>query len=381
MVVELLLALEEPLHRPQKLARFSALDHPVIVGAADHHHLAEPEGGDLFEGQSGVLGRIVDGADRDDAPLARHQPRDRRNRPKAARIGQRHGGASKIVRHQLVGASLLDQGFVHPVEPGEVQSLRVLEHRDDQAPTAVFAFGVNGNPEIDALGVDPMRHPIGHGEGVGHHRMGGRRSNQGVADQVGKRELLGPSRGLRRGVEFGPAGLQRSNRDLPECRGGRNRQTFVHVDDQPGCRTFQRLAARHRRGPIGCLGTGGRGSHDRRALTDSAAVEELPPFGSHAGRILEVILVDRLRKAGVGGFEDIRIGHFWHSVLGTRLSAVGIISSGLGGWPGRVRGNGRLLRGGGSRPNRVLFPSAERPFRRRPGRRRGSRRQWKAGGT
>ena len=100
--------------------------------------LAEP----LFR-HRGELGRIADGADRDDAALTGHEPRHRGDRAEAARVGERHGRAGEVVGHEAVGARLLDQRLVGRVERGEVHRVGALDHRHDEAAAAVLPLHVH----------------------------------------------------------------------------------------------------------------------------------------------------------------------------------------------------------------------------------------------
>ena len=108
-LVEPLVALEQVVQGREERPRLRALDDAVVVGAGDGHDLADAELAEALVGHTAELDRVADRADRDDAPLAGHEPGHRGDRAEAARIGERHGGAGEIVRHELVASRLLDQ--------------------------------------------------------------------------------------------------------------------------------------------------------------------------------------------------------------------------------------------------------------------------------
>ena len=104
-VVEAFISLQQLLHGGEKRAGFRALDDAMVVSAADHQHLAQPEHvADLLAGGS-EFGRIVDGAGRDDCPLAGHQARNGAERADGAGVGQGNGGAFEIGDLELIVAS------------------------------------------------------------------------------------------------------------------------------------------------------------------------------------------------------------------------------------------------------------------------------------
>ena len=154
-LVEPLVALEQVVQGREERPRLRTLDDAVVVGAGDGHDLADAELAEPLVGHAAELGRVADRADRDDAPLAGHEPGHRGDRAEAARIGERHGGAGEIVRHELVGARLLDQRLVGGVEGGEVEGVGALDHRHHQAAAAVLPLHVYREAQADALGLYP----------------------------------------------------------------------------------------------------------------------------------------------------------------------------------------------------------------------------------
>ena len=65
-------------------------------------------------------------------------------------IGQRERGALQIVGGELVVARFRDELFVLRAKRREVERVGVADHRHDQRARAVFAFGVDRQPEMDA---------------------------------------------------------------------------------------------------------------------------------------------------------------------------------------------------------------------------------------
>ena len=171
-LVEAFVALEQVLHRRQERPGLRALDDPVVVGAGDRHDLADAELAEPLLGHRRKLGGIADRPDRDDAPLARHQPRHRGDGAEPTGIGERHRGTGEIVGHQPVGAGLLDQLLVGRVEGGEVQGVRPLDHRHDQAPAAVLALHVHRQTQGDTLRLHPVRASRPAWRGCGPSRGG-----------------------------------------------------------------------------------------------------------------------------------------------------------------------------------------------------------------
>ena len=96
----------------------------MIVGAGDRHHLAQAQHGAQLLGDAVIFGRIIDGAGGDDRALARHQTRHRSQRAHGAGIGQRNGGAFKILHRQLVVAGAGDDVVERRDELREVQRRR-----------------------------------------------------------------------------------------------------------------------------------------------------------------------------------------------------------------------------------------------------------------
>ena len=144
VTVEPVFALEQGVHRAEERPRLGTLDDPVIVGAADGHHLRDAQLGHARGGNRGELGREGDRADRDDAALADHQARHRGTRAEATRVGERHRGAGEVVGKQLVDPRLLHQAFVGPQESGEIHGLSTLDDGHHQPAAAVLPGDIHG---------------------------------------------------------------------------------------------------------------------------------------------------------------------------------------------------------------------------------------------
>ncbi len=345
VLVEAPLALEQSVQRAEELTRLGALNHPVIVGAGHRHHLGDPQLPNPVVRDLGEFGGVVDRADRDDAPLARHQPGDRSRRTQAARIGKRDGGALERVREQLVGARPFHQRLIGLMELREAHGFGAMDHRHQQASAAILALDVHRQTEVDRPGAHSIRHAVGQDVGRGHDRVLLGRQRDGVTDQMSEGDLLGTPGRLERVIQLPAPGLQQGHRQLPEGRGGRDRETLGHVAgetcggalDLDGARrerwVFRWLSGRSldrgggrldRSGGYRCFWGADLSSRFAIGLSvyaDDSALEEPPPFGRHRVGVAEELLVERLGEPGVGGFEDV----------GVHYAAAGSRSNGSGG--------------------------------------------------
>ncbi len=345
-VVEALLAVQQVLDGRQERARLRALDHAVVVRAGDRHDLADPELPEPLLAHRGELGRIADRADGDDAPLSRHEPRHAGDGAESAGVGERHGGTGEVVRHQTIGAGLLDQRLVCGVERGEIQGLGALDHRHHEPAAPVLPLDIHRQAQRDPLGLDPERRAVLSGERMAHHGMALGRLDERVGDEVGEGDFLPAAGGLEGGVDPPPPLFEGGDRHYPEGGGRRHRQALLHVGQELGGGALDRRGARGesavtdcRLRPRGVRSTGGRrgggrgrsrggaarngrsvgrrgdgvpGAHVSRAvgagpLADHAALEQAAPFRSHRGRIAEELLVHGLREARIGRFENVGI--------------------------------------------------------------------------
>ena len=156
-LVEAVLALQQLLDAAQEGARLGALDHPVVVGRGQRHHLRDAERRSRSGRGVRPLGRVGDRAGGDDRALPVHQARHRGDGADPARVGQRDVGALEVVGGELALARLGDQVLVVGVEAGEVEALGALDRGHHQAVRAVLALDVDGDPEVDRAALDRER--------------------------------------------------------------------------------------------------------------------------------------------------------------------------------------------------------------------------------
>ncbi len=162
-VVEAVFAFQQRLQPRQEQARLRALDHAMIVGAGDRHHLAQAQRGAHVFRHAAIFGRIIDRAGGDDRALSRHQARNRADGAHGSGIGERNGGAFEIGDGQLVGAGALDQIVISGQELREIHRLRVLDRRNLERARAFLALDVHRQAQIHVLAGDPERTFAGFG--------------------------------------------------------------------------------------------------------------------------------------------------------------------------------------------------------------------------
>ncbi len=340
--IEAVVTLEEVVQRPEELAGLRTLDHPMVVGAGGRHDLGDAEFPEPVVGEIGEGGGIGDGADGDDAPLARHQARHRGDRSDAARVGQRHSGAREGIRQQLVAARLLHQRLVGGMKLGEALGLGIADHRHHQAAAAVLALHVHRDAQVHGPALDPVRSAVHLQVGGGHDRqpLGG--AGEGVPDQMGEGHLLAAAGGAEGTVELTAAGLQQRDGEFTKRGGGGNGPAVVHVADEPGGRSGDGRGVRgQRRGSAsrrpGCAlrvhwrgggpwvrhrpTTNSRVAEPRSRRADGwvpialelrpqargAGGEEPPPLLGDGGGVAQVRLVHDLGETGVGGLEHVHV--------------------------------------------------------------------------
>ncbi len=139
-----------------------------------------------------------------------------------------------------------DDVLVGGPEAGEVHLLGALDRGDDQRARAVGLGQVDGQAEVDVLGLDEHRLAVDLGEGAVHVREVVERPDQRVADQVGEGDL--PAAGAGQVVVDDDAVVgQQLGRHRAHARGRRHGERDVHVLDDGGGRAAQRATACRRR--------------------------------------------------------------------------------------------------------------------------------------
>ena len=182
-----MLAAELGLNGLKEAPRLGALDHAVIIGRGDRHHLL---GADRC---ADVLkpNRVADRACRDDRPLAGHQPRHRSTGANSAGVSQRHIRSDEVIGGESVGPSLVDQLVEGCLEGDEVDRPGIRDHRHDQRPRAVLLLNVDRDSEVDGAVVGAHRFAVLLKEVVCHHRhLVGRCARDRPGDQVREGDLV-----------------------------------------------------------------------------------------------------------------------------------------------------------------------------------------------
>ena len=382
-VVEAVLALEELLHPREEEARLGALDDAVVVRRRHRHHLRDAEEAERPRGHRAVLGRVVEGARRDDDALAGHEPRRRRGRADRAGVRERHRRA-----HEVVGRDRALPRAGHELveglqERGEVELPRVLDVRDEEGPRAVLLLHVDRDAEADLVALDAVRLALDLGKRVVHPREGVERPQDRPRHDVREADLREPRR-LAVLVEEPPVLLERPHGHGADGGRGRDLEARLHVlDDAHGAAAdrLEDVARQHghagdggraaapggRLGPGERLeaGSGGRGRRGRGRglrgldhghgrlgrgrrgglrLDDGSGpgrhVEVRPPARLDAGTVLPVLL-EEIEGEHVVPPEIVDEG------LQERVGRSGAHPESLG--PGR----GRLNRSSGLRPGRL----------------------------
>ncbi len=235
LVVEAVPAHEELVDAPQKQPRLGPLDDPVVVGRRQRDDGADAEGAQRLGRRRLELDRIVEHADPDDRALAAHQPRQRLGRPERPRVRDRDGAAAQIVDDELAGPRPVDEILVGGAEPGEVERVGTLDHRDDERARTVGSRKVDGESQPD-VGVadDPGRpRPVGVVDVARVQRRDlADGPDDGPPDEVGEADLeFVPLAQLL--VDEGPVGLQHPRRDRVHARRRRHGQARDHVLGDP----------------------------------------------------------------------------------------------------------------------------------------------------
>ena len=185
------------------------------------------------------LGGVLHRADADDRALALHQPRDGVVGAKRAGVGQRDRGAREVLRGQRAGAGLAHDVLVGRPELGEAHRLAALDRDDDEGALALALAGqVDGEAEVDVLGLHDRRLAVDLGEVAVHHRELGERLDDGVPDHVREADLAAAG-AAQLVVDDDPVVGQQLGRHGAHARGGGHGERGVHVLHDERRRTAQ----------------------------------------------------------------------------------------------------------------------------------------------
>ena len=171
-------------------------------------------------------------------PWPGDQPRHRVLGADRARVGQADRGAGEVVDGQLAGPGLADHVLVGHPELAEVHGLGGLDVGHEQLPGPVVLAHVDGQAEVDVLGLDQHRLAVLLGVGVVHLRRPGQRPDHRVADEVGERHLAAaaPAEVV---VDHYAVVDQQLGRDGAHAGGGRHGEAGGHVGRGAGGRPAQ----------------------------------------------------------------------------------------------------------------------------------------------
>ena len=217
----------------QELTRLGALDDPVVIGRGERDRLADGQPGQGLLGRPGVGGRVLHRPDAHDAALARHQPRHRVLGADGARVGDRGGGALEIGDGELAGACPAHHVLVGRPELAEIHLLRRLDVRHEQLPAAVGGVHVDGQPQVDVVGLGDGRLAVLLGVGVVHLRQRLERRDHRVPDEVRERHLAAPA-APQVVVDDDPVVREQLGRDRAHAGRRGHGQTGRHVGDGAG---------------------------------------------------------------------------------------------------------------------------------------------------
>ncbi len=221
-------ALEQFVDAAQVFAGLRTLHDAMIVGARYLHHFGDAQRAKRLCVRVSKARRIADRARCDDR-TARRQPWHAGDRSETAGVGQRQRRARKIVGGQLVLARFHHEVFVRGAEMREVERSGGLDDRHDEEPRSVFAFGVDGQPQMHAA-FDAQRQAVlvaPEACGDSRHLLGS--PHKRVCDQMRERNLFGSPGRFDRRVEFRATRVEHVNRERAEAGRGRNGQALFHV--------------------------------------------------------------------------------------------------------------------------------------------------------
>jgi hypothetical protein len=238
VVVEVLVTEEQLVHPPQELAGLRALDDAVVVGGGQGHDLADPEPGQRVRRRPLVLRRVVHRADADDGALPLHQSRDGVNGADRARVGEADGGR-EVVGRELVAARAAYDVLVGRPELREVHLVRAHDGGHEERAAAVGLLHVDGEAEVDVLGLRDGGLAVDLGEAVVHlgHRAQGPHDRE--PDQVGERHLAAAT-ALEVVVDDRAVVDEQLGRNRADAGGCRHGEACLHVADDTGGRALER---------------------------------------------------------------------------------------------------------------------------------------------
>ena len=211
----------------------------MIVGTRHRHHFRDTELAQSTVSDGAELGRVPDGAGRDNRALTLHQPRHGGDRADAAWIGEHDGGAAQLVRRQLAGAGLCDQRLVLIAEGDEVEPVRVVDHGDEQGAAAVLPLHIDREAQVHPAG-NASRRTFDPIKRNGHRRHVLHCPDDGEGDQVGVGDFLRAPGLLDRLVQLPPSLIEQIDSDGAKTRRRRDLATLLHVLDERGSGAPQR---------------------------------------------------------------------------------------------------------------------------------------------
>ena len=263
VVEETVVAQQQLVDSLQELTGLRALDDPVVVGRGHRDLTADGQPGQRLFRSALVGGRVLHRADPDDRALAGHQPGDGVLGADRARVGQADRGAGEVLDGQLAGARLAHHVLVRGPELPEVHGLGALDVGHQELTRPVVLGHVDGQAQVDVLGLDQHGLAVVLGERVVHRRDRGQRADHRVADQVGERDLAAATT-LEVVVDHDAVVDEQLGRDVPDAGRGGHGQAAGHVDRGAGRRAAQPVPLTSGRGCRGLGRRGGRGSRGSR---------------------------------------------------------------------------------------------------------------------